>query len=139
MLRIFPIHQKNLTVITYVAFFASLLFAPNDINSKVLLLMAFYSLFHFNLERFINYCKQHCPLLILFTIICASLIYTENLDVGLKKIQRVAIIPVAMLIFSSLSLSMHKTMMVLRLFIVTILVATLYSHILILIDFYNNI
>lgn len=91
--------------------------------------MSLFSLCFYQWDLLKSSCGQHYPLLLIFFIICLSLIYTDNMAVGLHKVQRVALIPAAILVFSFIELPSKRVFLILKLFVLLVLCTTLYSHI----------
>jgi len=138
MLSLIFRNKQILTLALFFVFLVTLIFAPNDANSKAIAVLVLFSFCFFNLNELRNFTQRHYPLLILFLLICLSLVYTDNLTIGLKKIQRVFIVPMLLLVFSFLRLSKSSTWIILRIFVVLVLLAALFSHIVIITQFLDN-
>ena len=82
--------------------------------------------------------KHHYPLVLLFLWMLFSLLYSQNLEMGLDKIQRAVILPVSILIYSGLRLSKKGTLSLLVLFAFLVILACLYSHTLTINQFLLN-
>lgn len=128
--------KSHLPFIYISLFYISLIFFDNHINSKVILIGLLLSLILFNKEKTKKTICDNYPLLILFFLIIFSLTYTINIDYGLKKVERLLIIPVAILMASSLGKIRFK--IIALVFIIISLIATLYSHSIVLIEFLAN-
>lgn len=128
--------KSHLPFIYISLFYISLIFFDNDINSKVILIGLLLSLILFNKEKTKKTICDNYPLLILFFLIIFSLTYTINIDYGLKKVERLLIIPAAILMASSLGKIRFKVIALV--FIIISLIATLYSHSIVLIEFLAN-
>lgn len=115
-------------LILFSFFFFSLVLTSNDINSKVLLLLVLYSLLFFDKIKLKMALRDHYPLLIIFVLVTLSLLYTENIEVGLQKIQRVLIIPLFFLIFPFANLSKGLWQKISLFFVGVVLLAALTSH-----------
>lgn len=126
------------SVVLFFLFFLTLVLTPNDINSKIIFLLGLFSLHFFDFVRLKIYAGQHYVIIVLFLLICLSLIYTENIDTGLKKIERVASIPVSILIFSLFNITKKNTHYILWFFAAVVLLATLYSHGVTVLNFLEN-
>ena len=128
------------TVFLYILilFFISLILAPNDINSKVLIGLVIVSLFYFSLESLKESLKHHFPLLLLFLLITISLVYTGDLPTGVQKIQRVLVIPLFFMVFPFANLSKRVSQQILTVFVFVVLIATVYSHVLVINSFFEN-
>lgn len=138
MLTFIAKNKDLLTVLLISAFFLSLLFAPNDVNSKVIIALGLFSICFFDLDKLKTAIIQHYPLLILFLMICLSLAYTDALGIGLKKIQRVSFIPISIIIFSFIRPFKKIIQIILCVFVGAVLLATIYSHTVTLANFINN-
>lgn len=109
-------------------FFLSLILLDNDINSKILILLLIFSLFlirPYQLKLFII--KNH-PLIAFFTLNLISLLYSSDITSGFKHIEKLAIIPACLLIFSVYSKKQLNTRYISYLYISLIIIATSYSH-----------
>lgn len=82
--------------------------------------------------------KRHYPLVLLFLFMLISLSYSQDLETGLERIERAAILPVSVLIFSGLSLSQKQTRRVLMAFTILVLMACVYSHGITIAEFFGN-
>ncbi|NER13248.1 hypothetical protein GWK08_07340 [Leptobacterium flavescens] len=119
-------------------FFVSIVLTPNSVNSKVIIITLLYSLFFFNWRSLKTGLSNHYPLLLFFIICSLSLLYSDNLSLGLKRIERLTILPVSILIFSFLPLKRSSLTNILKFYVVVIFTATIYSHIITIITFINN-
>lgn len=138
MLKLFVKYKEQLTVLLLSSFFISLIVAPNDVNSKVTIILVLFSLCFFNLNNLKTYVLNNYPLIIFFFLISISLVYSDNINIGLNKIQRVSIIPASIFIFSFLTPSKKSTSIILGVFLATVLFATIYSHSATIINFMDN-
>lgn len=127
-----------IALLLFILFFATLVLTPNDINSKVIILMVFASLLYFSLSKFKVFGKNHLALLVLFLLIVQSLIYTEDFGAGAQKIQRVLILPLFFLIYPSIDLSKKISLHILKSIVFVVLIATVWSHIMVINTFIEN-
>ncbi len=131
--------KKNIiNFLLFILFFGTLILAPNDVNSKVIILTVIVSCFYFSGRKFQLFVKNHLSLLVLFLLIVLSLTYTEDFGAGVQKIQRVLIIPLFFLIYSSISLSKKLSLQILKSIVFIVLVAMVYSHTVIINSFIEN-
>lgn len=131
--------KKNIiNFLLFILFFGTLVLAPNDVNSKVIILMVVVSFFYFSLRKFQLFVKNHMALLVLFLLIVLSLIYTEDFGAGVQKIQRVLIIPLFFFIYSSIGLSKKLSLQILKSIVFIVLIATVYSHTVVIDSFIEN-
>lgn len=114
--------------ILFFIFFISLILFKNDLNSKVIIGLVAISLYYFNYSIFKTVVVKNLPILALFAIIVISLLYTIDLKIGLKRVERLTIIPSYLLIFTYLSRQKIKRTHVYFIYILIISIATFYSH-----------
>ncbi|CAG2534645.1 O-antigen ligase like membrane protein [Maribacter dokdonensis] len=131
---------KNATKenILYLLFFASLILFDNDINSKVLIGIGVILLFNLTKENLVHTIKLHYPLLLFFGLNIISLLYTSEQKNGIKEIEGLLIIPAALLIFSSLAGKRTTLRSIGIMYILVVLVATLFSHSQVMLAFVEN-
>ncbi|MDF4220169.1 O-antigen ligase family protein [Maribacter sp. M208] len=131
---------KNATKenILYLLFFASLILFDNDINSKVLIGIGVILLFNLTKENLVHTIKLHYPLLLFFGWNIISLLYTSEQKNGIKEIEGLLIIPAALLIFSSLAGKRTTLISIGIMYILVVLVATLFSHSQVMLAFVEN-
>lgn len=131
-------YRSTVFLCILILFFISLILAPNDINSKVLIGLVIVSLFYFSLESLKESLKHHFPLLLLFLLITISLVYTGDLPTGVQKIQRVLVIPLFFMVFPFANLSKRVSQQILTVFVFVVLTATVYSHIVVINSLLEN-
>lgn len=131
-------YKPTIYLFLFMLFFMSLVLAPNDINSKVLIGLVIVSLFYFSLESLKESLKDQFPLLLLFVLIAVSLVYTQDSSAGIQKIQRVLVIPLFFMVFPFANLSKRVSQKILTVFVFVVLIATVYSHIVVINSFFEN-
>lgn len=124
--------------ILYLLFFTSLILFDNDINSKVIIAIAIISLFRFTSKNFKNTLKTNYPLLLFFFVVTLSLLYTTKIDNGIKVIESFLIIPASILMFSFFKRKQSSFKHIAVLYIFVVLIATIYSHTEVVLNFMKN-
>lgn len=122
----------------YIIFFLTLIFTPNHINSKVLVLLAIFSLSLTGVSALKLSWKLNYPLILLFLWMLFSLIYSQDLEMGLDKVQRAVILPVSILIFSGMRISEKEARRIFSAFTILVFIACIYSHTITIAEFVEN-
>ena len=131
---------KNISIenILYFLFFTSLILFDNHINSKIIIGIGLISLIVFSKNKFKSNIKLNYPLLLFFLLILISLLYTKDLKNGFKEIEGLLIIPTSILIFSFKNKKEISVKHIGIIFIFIVLLATIYSHSIVVHNFIEN-
>lgn len=121
-------HKDYIFCFLFFIFFLSLVLLDNDVNSKVLIILLIFSLFSFKLDSFKIKVKKNFPLIAFFILNLLSLTYSSDIASGFKHIEKLAIIPACLVVYSAYSKKQISLSLISFIYISIIIIATTYSH-----------
>ena len=113
--------------------FASLIWGPNSINSKFIILFSMYGIVSFlfldrNMSKFKKVFRFYMPMVLLFLVYLLSLLYSDDLRMGSIKIQRLTSLIIFATVFSCTKFEKRTLRRIFNYYPFVVLVACLYSH-----------